>query len=347
MTGNPDSPRRLIVWTIVAVAVAILLVWVLFLLRDVLLLIYVSALLAIGFSPVVRLIERQRLLPIGTRRFPRWLAILVVYLVILSALTGLGFVIVPPLVTQAREFTTQAPELLDRAQQYLVERGLLSQPLTWQEAIRQAPGKGPDAVGTVIGALWGFLGGIVGVLTIVILTFYFLIESESLFTTFVRLFPRHQRAQVGAVSLEISRKVSAWLGGQLLLGGVIGVTTALGLGVFGVPYVYVLAVIAAVGELIPIVGPVLAAIPGIAVALSLSWKLALGVALFYLIQQQLEANILVPKLMERQLGVNAVTVIVALLIGSALLGVIGAILAVPTAAIAQVLFQELFARERD
>jgi predicted PurR-regulated permease PerM len=342
MTEGRDSPRRLIVWAIAAVGVALVLGWVVYLSRHVLLLVYVSALFAIGFSPLVRLLERQRWLPIGTRRLPRWVAILVVYVGILGVVVGVGFVVLSPLVRQARELARQLPAMVERAQGYLVERGLLAEPITLQEALEKAPvGQSADYVSTVVGALWGVLGGLVGVVTILILTFYFLVEAESILSTFVRLFPRRRRPHVEAVSREITRKVSAWLGGQLLLAAIIGSTAAIGLGLLGVPYFFVLAVIAAIGEVIPVVGPLLAAIPGIAVALGQSGSLGLWVTLFYLAQQQLENHILVPKLMERQVGVNAVTVIIALLIGSAVLGVVGALLAVPTAAIAQVLFQHV------
>jgi predicted PurR-regulated permease PerM len=95
--------------------------------------------------------------------------------------------------------------------------------------------------------------------------------------------------------------------------------------------------------MIPIVGPLLTAIPAIAVAFTVSPTLALGVAAFFFAQQQLENHVLVPKVMERQVGVSAVVVIMALLLGGSLLGIVGAILAVPTAAILQVLFQELVA----
>jgi predicted PurR-regulated permease PerM len=342
MTEERDSPRRLIVWTIGAVGVALVLGWVVYASRHVLLLLYVSALLAIGFSPLVRLLERQQLLPVVTRRVPRWLAILVVYVGILGVVVGIGFLVLPPLVRQARELARQLPSMVERAQGYLVERGLLAEPITLKEALERAPvGPSADYVGTVLGALWGVFGGIVGVLTILILTFYLLVEAESILSMFVRLFPRRRRSRVEAVSREITRKVSAWLGGQLLLAAIIGTTAAIGLGLLGVPYFYVLAVVAAVGEVIPVVGPILAAIPGIAVAFAESGTLALWVGLFYLAQQQLENHVLVPKLMERQVGVSPVTVIVALLIGSAVLGVVGALLAVPTAAIVQVLVQHL------
>ena len=90
-------------------ALAVIVVWCAYLVRDVLLLIYVSGLLAIGFSPIVRLIERQKVLPIGTQRFPRWLAILVLYLFILGTLTGIGFMIVPPLVRPGAAAVDGAP----------------------------------------------------------------------------------------------------------------------------------------------------------------------------------------------------------------------------------------------
>ncbi len=346
MPERPDTLRRLVVWTIVAVAFTVILAWLLYLVRGVLLLIYVSALFAIGGSPLVRLIERQRLRPGGIRRLPRWLAILIVYLALLGLVTGIAFVIMPPLVRQARGFAAQLPQMIDQAQQWLVTRGILREPISWQEALQRAPGPGTDMVGAVLGAVGGLLGGIVGVVTIVILTYYLLLESESILDTFVRLFPRPRRPRVESVAREITRKVSAWLGGQALLATIMGCTTAIGLVVLGVPYFYVLAVITAIGEMIPVVGPVLAAIPGVAVAWSVSGLTkALWVGLFYLAQQQLENHILVPKLMERQVGVSAVTVIVALLIGSALLGIVGALLAVPTAAMAQVLFQELVLRD--
>jgi predicted PurR-regulated permease PerM len=190
-------------------------------------------------------------------------------------------------------------------------------------------------------SVWGFVGGVFGMLTILILAFYFLVDSDSLVRSFVRLFPWRERARVEDACRRVSVKVSAWLGGQLLLAGIIGSSAAVGLWLIGVPYFYVLALIAAIGEMIPVVGPVLAAIPAIAVALSVSPTTALVVAVFFLIQQQLENHVLVPKVMERQVGVSAVTVIVALLLGGSLLGIVGALLAVPTAAILLVLFEEV------
>lgn len=233
------------------------------------------------------------------------------------------------------------PNLVSRAQQWLIQQGVLGRELTIGEAVRQAPGAGTDAVGTVASAIWGFVGGVFGVVTILIVAFYLLVDAEGIVRAMVRLFPRQERTRVRDAFGRAGEKVSAWLAGQLLLAAIIGATAAVGLWIMDVPYFYVLAFIAGVGEMIPIVGPLLAAIPAVAVGFSVSPAVALGVALFFIIQQQVENHILVPKIMSRQVGISPVVVIMALLIGGSLLGIVGAILAVPTAAILQVLLQEL------
>jgi predicted PurR-regulated permease PerM len=346
VTTKTSDPKTLILYAIWMTALTVILLWVAYQARHVLLLIYISCLLAIGFSPIVRLIERQKVLPIGTRRFPRWLAILILYLAIIGAVVGMGFLIVPPLVEQARELWQALPGMVERGQGFLVSRGYLDHPLSVREAVERAPvSGGTDAVGTVFGTIWGFVGGVFGFLTILIVTFYLLVEADQLRRNALFLFPRDRRARAAVASDHITVKVSAWLGGQLFLGIIIGVTSWIGLWLLGVPFYYVLALIAGVGELIPVVGPIIAAIPAVAVAATVSWNKALFVLIFFVVQQQVENHVLVPKIMERQVGVSAVTVIIALLLGGNLLGIVGAILAVPTAAIVQVLFNELTADE--
>jgi predicted PurR-regulated permease PerM len=345
VTASDRSVLRIVAWSIVMVGAALLLAVALYQVRTVLMLVYVSALLAIGLAPIVRAVERQKLLPVGTRRFPRWLAILTLYLTLLATLVGVGFAVVPPLVQQAQGLWRRLPDLFARGQQFLLDRGLLDHEFTVSEALEKAPtgmlGAGGDAVTTVLGAVVNVAGGVFGVVTILILTFYMLVESDTIFRRFVRLFPIDQRLRIATVSSDITVKVSAWLGGQLLLGAIIGTTATLGLWLLGMPYFFVLGFIAGIGELIPMVGPILSAIPALMVALTVSPSMALGVGVFFLVQQQFENHLLVPKLMERQVGVSAVTVIIALLMGGSLLGIVGALLAVPTAAVLQVIFDEL------
>ena len=345
--ATTSEAKSLILWTITVTALAVILLWAAYQVRGVLLLLYVSALLAAGFSPIVRIIERQKLLPVGTRRFPRWLAILILYLAIIGTLTAIGSLVFPPLIDQAQQLAKALPGMFNQAQTFLIEKGILRDPITIREAMERTPiSRGGEAVGTVFSAVFGLVGGIFGLLTILILTFYFLVESESLRTSVLALFPRSRRRRVDAMTRAIIQKVSAWLSGQLFLAAVIGTTSALFLWALGVPFFYVLALISAIGELIPVVGPIIAAVPAVAVAASVSLQKAVVVIVFFVLQQQFENHVLVPKVMERQVGVSPVAVIVALLIGGNLLGIPGAILAVPTVAILQVLFVE-WMRTRD
>jgi predicted PurR-regulated permease PerM len=341
-----DEVRAHVRWAISLFFLGIIILWCAFLARHALLIIYVSGLLAIGFSPIVRLIERQKVLPIGSKRFPRWLAILILYLVILGTITLVGFLVFPPLVDQAQSLWAQLPGMFDRAQQFLIDKGILSQRLTLREAVERAPGRGTDAVGIAARAVANVAGGLFGIFTALILTFYILVEANRLGALWLRLFPRERRAQAAEASREATIKVSAWLGGQLLLGAIIGTTSAIGLWALGIPFFYVLALIAGIGEMIPVIGPILSAIPAIAIAATVSMKKVLFVLIFFVVQQQVENHVLVPKIMSRQVGVSAVTVIVALLIGGELLGILGALLAVPTAAILQVIGEQIL-REND
>lgn len=319
--------------------------WAAYVVRDALLIVYVSGVLAIGFSPIVRVIERQKLLPIGSRRFPRWLAILVLYLAILGTVGLALFLILPPLVDQAQALWNHGPQMFDKAQRFLISKGWLKERLTIGEAVERAPGAGGDAVTKVAAAAANVAGGIIGVVTILILTFYILVDSANLRESLLRLVPKERRARADMAAREVTIKVSAWLGGQLLLGVTIGTTSAIGLWALGIPFFYVLALISGIGEMIPVVGPILSAIPAIAVAATVSPQKILLVIIFFIVQQQLENHILVPKIMSRQVGVSPVTVIIALLIGGSLAGIVGALLAVPSAAILQVVAAEIFSED--
>ena len=341
MTSSSDNPRALIRYGLVGFALTVALMWALYLVRSALLLLYVAALVAIGLAPLVASVERLRVRRRRRHRLPRWAAILSIYLAVIGALVIVGILVVPPLLAQAREFASDAPALLQQGQRWLIDRGILSQPLSVPQAVEQIPVGSGDVVKTVVDAIWGFVGGLFGILTILILAFYFLVDSDALVRTFIRLFPASARPRVSGACSRVTTKVSAWLAGQIVLAAIIGTTAAIGLWLLGVPYFYVLALIAGIGEMIPVVGPLLAAIPAVMVALSVSSGTALFVAAFFLAQQQIENHVLVPKVMERQVGVSAVVVIIALLLGGSLLGIVGAILAIPTAAILQVLAQEL------
>jgi len=338
-TSDRDFTRRLL-QTVATVAGAIILFAVLWAAREALLLIYISALIAMGFSPIVRVLER-------VRGVPRWLAILVIYLAIVVVLVLLGLMIIPPLVAQGATLWAKMPAYFNEFQTYLIKHKLMIHRVTLEEAVQSAPtGTGGNAVGTVLVAISSLIGGVFGFITILILSFYLLIEAQPMFDALMRFAPAGRRADVATAARQAVIKVSAWLRAQLVLAGVMGVFAAIGLYLLGVPYFYVIALIAAIGETIPIVGPIIGGITAVAVSITVSTQLALTVGGYFLVLHQLEANVLVPKIMERGVGVSPVVVMIALLIGGALWGLVGAILAIPTAAIISVIVSE-FASEED
>jgi predicted PurR-regulated permease PerM len=336
--STAKEQRRLILYGITMAIVAVLIVLLLFMLRRVLLVLYVSTLLAIGFSPAVHWLERQRFFA-NRKRLPRWAAILVLYVGALGIFALLLSLILPPLFGQLNELRTRTPIYLDLLQNELVRFGVMDPSFTWGDLVKrvQTPGV---ALSNILGAVQSVLGAIGTVITVLLLPFYFLVEASTLQIAFLHLFAKERRPRIARITAGVTLKVGAWLSGQLLLGAVIGTTAAIGLWIIGVPYFYVLGLVAAVGEMIPVVGPIMAAVPAIFMGWTVSGNTALIVAAYFAVQQFFENNLLVPRIMERQVGVSAVTVLVALLIGSELLGIVGALLAVPSAAIVQVLIQE-------
>jgi predicted PurR-regulated permease PerM len=341
--SDRDFTRRLLqtVLTVAGVAILLAALWAA---REALLLIYVSALIAMGFSPLVRLIERPRMRSEREWRVPRWLAILFIYVVIVSTIVLVGLMVIPPLVAQAVSLWDKMPAEFNRLQDFLIRYKLMTRPITLAEAVQRAPdGSGSNAVGTVLVALSSLIGGVFGLITILILSFYLLVEAQPMFEYVVRFVPAARRPDIVTAAKQAVSKVSAWLRAQFLLAGVMGLFAAAGLGLMGVPYFYVIALVAAIGETIPIVGPIVGGITAVGVAITVSPKLAMMVGIYFLVLHQLEANVLVPKIMERRVGVSPVAVLVALLIGGALWGIVGAILAIPTAAILSIVIEDLAA----
>jgi predicted PurR-regulated permease PerM len=328
-----ENPRSLIRYGVLIAGAAVVLLWAAYFSRHVLLLIYVSGLIAIGFAPVVSIIERSPI--VGSRHLPRWLAILSIYLMFFGALGGVGTLVVPPLIEQGQDLWDRAPALIDDAQDWLVDEGLINRRRTVKEAVEEVVERVPenaDPVGTALGFAVGIVGGLFGLFTMLVLSFYMLVYADSIFDGFARFFPRPRRGEVGRIAREVTNRVSSWLVGQIIIMAIVGGLTAIGLWIIGVPYFFVLGLLAALGEIIPIVGPVVASIPAILIAWTESLQKALIVTAYYIVLQQIESQILLPKVMGARVHVSPVTVLIALLIGHALFGLPGAILAIPTAA---------------
>jgi predicted PurR-regulated permease PerM len=330
--------NRLVTRAVVTSLLGIIVVYTLYLIAEVLIAVYVSSLLAIGISPAVRKLERSRIL-IGRRFIPRWFAILLLYLGFLVAIAGVMAVVLPPMIEQGQQLAANLPTYIENLQGWLRERGLIQGDMSIASFMPSAQTSGLAITG-VLGALNTALGILGTLLTVLLLPFYLLLESEKLHSWLLKLVKPQNRTRADRIVRAVTEKVAAWLGGQMLLALIIGSTATLGYWLMGVPYFTVLGLIAAVGELIPVIGPILACIPAIILGWTVSPQTALIVVIYTTAQQVIENNILVPRIMERQVGVSAVTIIIAMLVGTVLFGFVGAILAVPTAGIIQIMIGE-------
>lgn len=338
MTSTDQREHRLVIWAVAGLVIGAVVLWVLYLVRGVLLLLYISMLLAIGFSPAVHWLEQRR---VGWLRatFSRGAAILIFYILCLVLVALIAAVILPPFILQTRELWQAMPGYVNNAEATLVARGWLHVNWTWSEILSRIPS--PEfAVTSLVGAAESVFGALAALATIIVLPYYLLVEADDLQDGFLRLMPVERRERLERVTDDVTLKVGAWLGSQMLLCVIIGALASLSMWLIGVPYFYVLGLLAGLGELVPVVGPILAAIPALITGWAVSTQTMVIVAGYFAAQQVFENYVLIPRIMQKRVGVSAVTVIVALLVGTELLGVVGALLAVPTAAIVQVVLHE-------
>ena len=310
--------------------------------RNVLLLLFVSILLASALEPMVGWL-RQRL-PIG-----RVGTILVVYLTFFVVMLGLAFIVLPAAVNQGQRILASLPDTIDQVREWAshLRPVALSNSITALvdsvgETFAPAPPPGPAEVvkvGTAVAE------GAVFLFTMLAIVFFWLIEHARLQRYTLAFLPATRRAGARRAWNEIETRLGLWVRGQLILMGSIGAAIAAACALLGVPGALLLGLIAALAEAIPIVGPILGAIPAILVAATVSPQLALVVAAVCLLFQLIESNVLVPMVMRNTIGISPLLVLFSLLVGGAVGGLLGAFLAVPIAASVEIVLSRLQARE--
>lgn len=330
------TPVRLVV----AAVGALIALWLVIELRDLLLQVLIAMILAAGISPLT-----ERLTRIGV---PRGISVLLVYVLVLLAVVGLGFLLVPPVVIQVQALVTQAPDFGARFVQSL---SALQRQFTFlpplgpalQDQVKQL-GNQAGAIFTqalnLLGVAFGVFGGLLTLLLTLLITFYLVVDGERTRAYLLSFLPAQRLAQAYRVTDTMGARMGGWLLGQIVLSTVIGLASAIALLIVGVPNALLLAVVAAVAELIPILGPWIAAIPAVVVAFTQDPLTALFTIIAYIIIQQLESNLLAPRIMGRAVRLHPLAVILALLAGASLFGVVGALVAVPVASAISVLLDE-------
>jgi predicted PurR-regulated permease PerM len=308
----------------------------------VLVLMFVAVILASGLQPVVSWLRGH--LPIG-----RGAAILLVYGVFLLTLVGLVVVIFPTAIGQFQTTLQSLPPFFERAREWATDLRPAAASRAVVALIDAAarifkPGEVPNGQ-EVVEVGMSIAGAIMSVLTLLTVVYFWLTEHARIQRYVLAFVPQHRRRRARDVWNKAETRLGLWVRAQLILMATIGVGTGVAYTLLGVPSALLLGLISALAEGVPIVGPLLGAIPAIVVAATVSPELALAVAGVYIVLQFIEGNILVPIVMRNTVGISPFLVIISVLAGAAAGGFVGALLAVPIAATAEIILEGLQARE--
>lgn len=311
--------------TIIFIAAFLLGLWIVYLIRDLLILLFIAVILMSALAPIVSFFAKLKL--------PKALGILITYIIIIAMVTSIFLGFLPLLIEQSSKLINTLPTLLV---QYFNINNLDQTFLQSQVA---------DLSKNLLSLTLVIFDNIITILFLLVLTFYLLLERENLENRTAALFLQRQ-SQIKNLIIKIEERLGAWVRGQLFLSLIIGVLVYVGLFLLNIPYALTLAIVAGILEIVPVIGPIIAAIPGILLAFTISPILALGVAVMYFVIQQLENHLIVPQVMGRAVGLNPLVVILAIAVGSRLLGIVGALLAVPLTVVLQIVVLEVLMAEK-
>lgn len=312
---------------IILTLILLLLAWKI---RGILMGIFIAFILMSGFAPLVDWLVKKG--------FNKTVSVVITYFLLISFFVGILFFVVPPLIAQTREFLTNLPIYVSWVTGTF---GNTSIPGVYIDSIIGILlSKLDSALSNILTVALNAFSLFVTFITVAVFSFYLLLERESIKRNIHIFFPHLPKQRVYSLSYKIEEKLGAWVRGQALLMVIIGVATYIGLTILGVEFALPLAVIAGLLEIVPIIGPIVSVIPAGLVAFIQSPILTVGVVALYLLIQQLENTIIVPKLMEKAVGLSPLLIIFALLVGGSLFGLLGAIIAVPAAAIGHVIFED-------
>ena len=315
--------------SLVRVVVVVAVVAAAYYLRQILAVLLFAVVIASGIEPGVKLLKRYRV--------PRLVAVLLIYLVTIGAVIGVIYLILPSLVDEVSSFLDSFP----RYQRVLLEQVRSLQGLPFYSAFSQnaesiilnPPLDITSVGGGTLALAASLFGGAASAIILIVVSFY-LASQEKGIERFLRLVtPLRNEEYVIDLWTRSQTKIGQWLRGQLLLGAIVGFLVFLALTILGIRFALMLGILAAIFELVPIIGPILAAVPAVFFGFLVSPLLGLTVAIVFTLIQQTESHLLVPIVMHKAIGLNPLVIIISLLVGAKLGGILGMFLAVPMSAI--------------
>lgn len=327
--------------TIVTAILFVVLAWLLFVLKDLVLIVLTAVVIASAIEPAIKWFTRYRV--------PRVLSVVLVYVLVVAVLLLLFYFFVPPVLNEVSGLANKLPGYLDTfdTSNPLKDAPFLgTQPVVQDFSLQEVVSNLQGSFGTLseglVKTISVVFGGIFAFVLVIILSFYFAVQETGV-DDFLRVVtPVKHEAKVLDLWRRSKIKIGRWMQGQLMLSLIVGIFVYLGLTILGLKFALILAIIAAVLELIPVFGSILAAIPAILLAfVDGGTGLVLLVLGLYIIVNQLQANLIYPLVVQKIVGVPPLLVILSLIVGAQLAGFLGIILSVPAAAVLQELVQDI------
>ena len=328
--------------TIVKALAIFALAWALFYLRDVVLILLTSVVIASAIEPMARWLVKHKI--------PRVPAVIAIYLIAAAIIVGFMFLFMPPLVEEVSRFANEIPEYLEKYQSGQIGPEVLTTDdvtnrIFESQSFNQIISKVSEVLSGLSSGIFQAIsfvfGGVLGFILIIVISFYLAVQEQGIENFLRVVIPlKYEKYAIG-LWRRSQEKIGKWLQGQLVLALIIGVLVFLGLTILGVKYALLLAVLAAIFELIPIFGPILAAVPAVILGFTDSATLGFMVIGLYIIIQQFENHLIYPLVVTKIVGVPPLLVILALFTGAKLVGFLGFILAIPFAAILMEIFHDV------
>jgi predicted PurR-regulated permease PerM len=299
---------------------------------------FISLILASAVDPWVDWMEK--------RKIPRGVGILIIYAVLFAVVGSIIYLIIPPIIEQVNQLLDNFPKIVEKIislfsvfRQYAIKHGMLE---NIKASVKSLSSSLPSAGRGIFSTVSDIIRGLVSFFLVLVITFYMVVEENAIKKIIWSIVPAKHQVYTMHLVNRMQRKVGLWLRGQIILSLIIFALTYIGLLILHVQYALILALIAGLTEFVPYLGPTLAAIPAVFLALTQSFMLAVFVAVLYYVIQMTENHIIVPKLMQKMVGLNPIISIAVLLIGFKIGGVAGAILAIPVATAISVFIKDLF-----
>lgn len=307
--------------------------WFVIQIREIITLIFLSIIL---LSALLKPVEW-----LNSRKIPRVLSVLIVYILVITLISLAIGIIIPPLISETTDFVSRLPQILGTINNLLVFYNIPVEDLSGVIA-----GQIQSIASNFIAISSAIFSSIFLILTIFVFTFYLLLEWKSFVRLVASPFAGRQEKKIINLVAKVENGLGQWLRGQLTLSVIVGLLSYIGLRILDIPYALPLALIAGIFEIVPIVGPIIAAIPAVLVALTIAPLMGLATAALFFIIQQLENNLIVPMVMTKVIGLQPPIVIIALLIGAELAGIGGAFLAVPIIVVGKIVFKEFLSEDQ-